>query len=222
MEADVVEVDAVLFDLDGTLVRSDAVVERCWRRWAAGVGLDPETFLDRVHGRIGRDVMAELLPGRPAAQDVADDEEMLRWECADTDGVAALPGARDLLASLDDARRAIVTACTAELASVRLAAAGLDRPRIMVTAEDVAVGKPAPDGYLAAARRLGVPPARCLVVEDAGAGVAAGRAAGMSVVGVGDRLGPHAAAPAHAWVASLQALTLDARPDGLRIALTAA
>ena len=76
---------------------------------------------------------------------------------------------------------AIATSCALPLARARLAAAGLAAPAVLVTADQVARGKPAPDPYLLAAERLGVDPADCLVLEDAPAGVAAGRAAGMTV-----------------------------------------
>jgi sugar-phosphatase len=101
-------------------------------------------------------------------------------ETTDTDGVVALPGAGDVL-SLPSGRVAIATSCAAPLARARLAAAGLPVPDVLVTADQVEHGKPAPDPYLLAAERLGVDPAACLVLEDAPAGIAAGRAAGMTV-----------------------------------------
>jgi sugar-phosphatase len=182
-----IEVQAMLFDLDGTLVDSDAVVERVWRRWSARVGVPVESFLHKVYGRPGKEVMAELLPGRPVERNAADNAEMLAWEVEEVEGVIALPGAAELLAALPEHRWAIVTACTTPLALARLAAAGLPVPRVLVTAEQLAAGKPSPEGYLKAAAALGAPPDRCVVVEDAPAGVAAAGAAGMPVIVIGER-----------------------------------
>ncbi|WP_158884873.1 HAD-IA family hydrolase [Amycolatopsis anabasis] len=180
-------VRAVLFDLDGTLVNSDAVVERVWRVWAARVGIDPASFLDRVHGRPGQEVMAEVLPDRPAEVNLAENAELLTLETAYADEVVALPGAGELLASLADWPWAVVTACTEPAARARLAAAGLPTPEVLVTADQLSAGKPEPEGYLTAATRLGIAPNQCLVVEDAPAGVRAGLAAGMPVLAVGTR-----------------------------------
>jgi sugar-phosphatase len=179
----------LLLDLDGTLVDSHAAVERSWRRWAAGVGVTPESFLHTVHGRPGHEVMAEVLPGRPVEANHADSRELLAWELRDTAGVRALPGASELLELLAGWPWAVVTACPETLAGARLAAAGLPRPEVLVTADQLTVGKPDPQGFLLAARRLSLEPAGCVVFEDAPAGVAAGLAAGMAVVGLGAVVG---------------------------------
>lgn len=102
---------ALLFDLDGTLVDSDAVVERCWRRWAAGAGVDAETLLRHIHGRQARDVIGELFPDRDPDRNRREGERMLAWEIADADGVVPVPGARELVASLDGIPWGIVTSC---------------------------------------------------------------------------------------------------------------
>jgi sugar-phosphatase len=180
--------EAVLFDLDGTLVNSDAVVERCWRRWAAGAGVDAEWLLTRVHGRQSREVIAELFPERGPARNLAEAEEMLAWEMADSDGVVPVPGAPELLAGLDGAPWGIVTSCPRPLAETRLRAARLPIPAVMITGDQVAVGKPDPEGYLEGAASLGKGPGGCVAFEDAEAGVRAALAAGMTVVGVGRRV----------------------------------
>jgi mannitol-1-/sugar-/sorbitol-6-phosphatase len=180
-------VDGLLFDLDGTLVDSDSVVERCWRRWAAGVGVDPDRLLPLVHGRQSHEVMAEFLPERPRELNLADHERMLAWEVEDTEGVVPIPGAPELLAALDGARWGIVTSCTRPVARARLAAGGLPTPAVLVTAEQVTSGKPHPDGFLQGAAALGVDASRCLAFEDAPAGIAAAGAAGMRVIAVGQR-----------------------------------
>ncbi|QWF78060.1 HAD family hydrolase [Amycolatopsis sp. CA-230715] len=206
-------VRALLLDLDGTLVDSHAVTRRSWQRWAEAVGVPLESFFHRTHGRPGHEVMAEVLPRRSAAENLADSQALLGYELNDTDGVRALPGAARLLASLDDMPWAIVTASTKPLARAKLAAARLPVPDVLVTAEQVDAGKPDPAGYLLAARRLGVDPMWCAVVEDASAGVRAAIAAGMPVLGVG---GP--VDPMPTWdLAGLD--DLEALPDGVLIRL---
>jgi sugar-phosphatase len=173
--------------MDGTLVNSDAVVERIWLRWAARHGLDPAAVLRVVHGRQGHLSMAILLPERPMEENLADNRRMLAEESADVDGVVAVPGAAELLGALAGAPHALVTSADDTLARVRMAAAGLPLPPLMVTAEHVTASKPDPEGFLTAASRLGMDPADCLVLEDSEAGIAAGLAAGMRVLGIGHR-----------------------------------
>ncbi|MFF8903954.1 HAD-IA family hydrolase [Streptomyces olivaceoviridis] len=178
---------ALLLDMDGTLVNSDAVVERIWRRWAERHGLDGDEVMKVVHGRQGHASMALLLPGRPVEQNLADNARMLAEETADTDGVIEIPGARAFLSSLEGLPHALVTSADVALSTARMNAAGLPLPAVRVTAESVGASKPDPEGFLKGAAELGVDPADCIVFEDSGAGIAAGRAAGMRVVGVGPR-----------------------------------
>ncbi|GGY62052.1 hydrolase [Streptomyces olivaceoviridis] len=178
---------ALLLDMDGTLVNSDAVVERIWRRWAERHGLDGDEVMKVVHGRQGHASMAVLLPGRPVEQNLADNARMLAEETADTDGVIEIPGARAFLSSLEGLPHALVTSADVALSTARMNAAGLPLPAVRVTAESVGASKPDPEGFLKGAAELGVDPADCIVFEDSGAGITAGRAAGMRVVGVGPR-----------------------------------
>ncbi|MEU6367147.1 HAD-IA family hydrolase [Streptomyces sp. NPDC046931] len=182
---------ALLLDMDGTLVNSDVVVERCWRRWAERHGLDGDEVMKVVHGRQGHASMAVLLPDRPMEQNHADNARMLAEETADMDGVVEIPGAAAFLASLAGLPHALVTSADVALSTARMAAAGLRLPDLRITAESVGASKPDPEGFLKAAAELGVAPADCVVFEDSGAGIAAGRAAGMRVVGVGPRAGAH-------------------------------
>jgi len=202
---------ALLLDMDGTLVNSDAVVERCWRRWAVRHGLDPESVLRVVHGRQGHATMAALLPDRPMAQNYAENAVMLAEETADTEGVVPVPGAPAFLSALANRPHALVTSASEELARTRMAAAGLALPPVMVTAERVSASKPDPEGFLKGAAELGFAPADCLVFEDAEVGIAAAKAAGMRVVGVGPRAAAHAPT---AHVATLEAVRVDAAPEG--------
>ncbi|MEV7283719.1 HAD-IA family hydrolase [Streptomyces sp. NPDC093252] len=180
---------ALLLDMDGTLVNSDAVVDRIWRRWADRQGLDGDEVMRVVHGRQGHASMAMLLPGRPVEQNLADNARMLAEETADLDGVVPVPGAADFMASLNGLPHALVTSADMALAGARMAAAGLAMPEIRVTAESVGASKPDPEGFLKGAAELGVAPGDCVVFEDSDAGIEAGRAAGMRVVGVGPRAG---------------------------------
>ncbi|MDG9713296.1 HAD family hydrolase [Streptomyces sp. DH10] len=182
----------LLLDMDGTLVNSDASVERVWRRWSEQHGLDGDEVMKVVHGRQGYASMALLLPGRPMEQNYADNARMLAEETADTEGVVPIPGAAEFLASLRGLPHALVTSADVPLSTARMAAAGLELPEVRVTAESVGASKPDPEGFLKGAAELGVAPADCVVFEDSGAGIAAGRSAGMTVVGVGPRAAFHA------------------------------
>ncbi|MFD8321276.1 HAD-IA family hydrolase [Kitasatospora purpeofusca] len=202
---------ALLLDMDGTLVDSDAVVERCWSRWAREHGLDPVEVLHTAHGRQGHATMAVLLPDRPAELNLADNERMLAAERADTEGVVPVPGAPAFLAALAGLPHALVTSADAPLARVRMAAAGLALPQVLITAESVGASKPDPEGFLKGAAALGFAPADCLAFEDSGAGIAAARAAGVPVVGIGPRAVAHHPS-AHA--ATLESVTVTPGPDG--------
>ncbi|GAA2276067.1 hydrolase [Streptomyces ruber] len=182
---------ALLLDMDGTLVNSDAAVERIWRRWAGRHGLDGDETMKIVHGRQGYASMALLLPDRPMEENHADNARLLAEEVADTDGVVEIPGAAAFLASLAGLPHALVTSANVPLSTVRMAAAGLSLPDVRITAESVGASKPHPEGFLKGAAELGVDPADCVVFEDSGAGIAAGRSAGMRVVGVGPRAAVH-------------------------------
>ncbi|MGW4447064.1 HAD-IA family hydrolase [Streptomyces sp. NPDC004682] len=182
---------ALLLDMDGTLVNSDAVVERIWRRWAAEHGLDGDATMKVVHGRQGHASMALLLPERPHEENLADNARMLAEETADMNGVIEVPGAAAFLAALQGLPHALVTSADVPLSTARMTAADLPLPDLRITAESVGASKPDPEGFLKAAAALGVDPSDCVVFEDSGAGIAAGRSAGMRVVGIGERAGQY-------------------------------
>lgn len=168
---------AVLFDCDGILVDSAAAVERAWRRWTESRGVDFAAIAGRLHGQRSTDLIAAIYPELDAA---AEGAEVDAAQVSDP-GVEPVPGAREALAALPPDRVAVVTSGTRALATARLRSVGVPVPAVLVTAEDVAAGKPDPAGYLLAAGRLGQPPGEALVVEDAPAGIAAGQSAGARV-----------------------------------------
>jgi mannitol-1-/sugar-/sorbitol-6-phosphatase len=169
----------VLFDLDGVLVDSTPAVARVWTIWAKKHGFDPDEVVRQAHGRPSIATIRELLPH---ADHDAENREVERGEIEDVDGVIPLPGALELLQALPQDRWAIATSCTRRLAEVRIRAAGLPVPKHMITSTDVKHGKPDPEPYVKAAKILGLAPADCIVMEDAPAGIRAGKAAGARVL----------------------------------------
>lgn len=171
---------AFLFDMDGTLTNSVAAAERVWSQWAEGKGLNVADFLPTIHGVRCIDTLRRLnLPGVDPEREA---DLLAQAEIDDVEGVVSIEGAARFLAALPAERWAVVTSAPRLLAERRILAAGLPLPQIMVSAEDVEQGKPAPDCFLLAARKLGVKPAECLVFEDAPAGIAAAEAAGAKVM----------------------------------------
>jgi sugar-phosphatase len=168
-----------LFDLDGTLIDSLASVDRHWRGWALRNDLDAERVLTVAHGHRSVDSIRLLAPAKDAVREAA---RIDAEQAADASGTRAMPYAAELLASLGPDDWAIVTSATRAIATARLRVAGLPVPATMVCGDDVANGKPAPDGYLEAARRLGAAPSSCVVVEDTPSGIDAGSRAGMATV----------------------------------------
>lgn len=180
--------DGVLFDMDGTLVDSDAAVERAWRGWAADNGLDRDEVLAYAQGVPAASTVRRFRPELSDEQARRHVVAQLDRERADLDDVAPAPGAHRALAAVRELglRWAVVTSADRALASARLGHCAI-RPPVLVTVDDVTRGKPDPQGYLIAADRLALEPSRCLVVEDSDAGVAAGRAAGARVASVRGR-----------------------------------
>ena len=174
-----VKCSGLLFDLDGVLVDSTPAVARVWTKWAIAHGLDPEETVRQAHGRPSIATVRDILPG---ADFEKENEVILRGEIEDTEGVIPLPGARELLSSLKENQWALVTSCARPLAEVRLKAAGLPQPRNVVTCDDVQNGKPDPEPYIKGAALLGISPAKCVVFEDAPAGIRAGKGAGALVI----------------------------------------
>lgn len=202
---------AFLFDMDGTVINSIPATERVWSAWARRHGLDVATFLPTMHGMRGIDTIRRLaLPGVDAGAEAL---EIERAEIDDVKGIVPIPGAARFLAALPAGRWGIVTSAPVALARRRLAAAGLPLPGVIVTAEDVTKGKPAPDGYRLGAARLGVEPADCLVFEDVPAGILAGEGAGASVVVI-TATHAHAIETGHPTLAGYEGVEAEVGADG--------
>jgi len=213
-------VDAVVFDCDGVLVDSLASVDRCWRRWSVELGLDPDAVLAIIHGQPTRDSVSTLLP----AEDVEAAIALIdRYELEDVDDVTAMPGATALLAAMPPGRWAVVTSASRELFTARFAASGLSEPAVVITADDVTRGKPHPEGYAGAMRRLRVAPGRAAIFEDSDGGIAAAIASGAGTV---IRVGTGEPGPGQAAVvADLRSVSwrdgLVLRPGGMSSKVTA-
>jgi mannitol-1-/sugar-/sorbitol-6-phosphatase len=212
-----VETKGILFDMDGVLISSIGSVVRCWRRWAEHYDVPNAEIYEVPHGMRAIEIVKELRPDIDPQEGLRVIEDM---EMEDVSGLTVLPGVRTLLAGLPLDRWAIVTSATHRLLIRRLEVAGLPIPQRIISADMVERGKPDPEPYRRGAELLGLPPAECLVVEDAPSGVGAGIAAGCRVLGV---LGTHSAEDLKAttWIVpSLEAVTIAAHDDGLELRFT--
>ena len=173
---------AVVFDMDGTLVDSTQVVELAWRRWVARHNIALEDVLSFSHGRPTIATLEHFLPGQDHSEEL---DELSRFEETQTEGILAVPGAAEILRTLQKQNHpwAIVTSAWRKLAEIRIIAAGLPLPKVIVPVDEIRNGKPDPEGFLRAAEKLGVAPEDCLVFEDTRPGIDAGLSAGMKVVG---------------------------------------
>jgi sugar-phosphatase len=206
--------EAVIFDLDGTLIDSTPAVIRAWDTWANEYGLPPMD-LRMHHGTPSASVVRAVLPEHLHEAGM---RRITEIEIADLHDVVVLPGAVEALASLANAKTAIATSCTVPLAEARIAASQLVLPSVLVTADDVTHGKPHPEPFLEAARQLGADPRRCLVVEDAPQGLEAARAAGCFTLAVVTTT-PRDALDADAIVTDLSKVRFEVDEDGVRVRL---
>lgn len=200
----------LLFDMDGTLVDSGVVVERIWRDFAGRHGLDAQAILAASPGRRSSDVIAQFAP--PGMDVAAETVQIVAREVEDDEGIVAVPGAARLLSTLPADRWALVTSAGVALATRRMRAAGLPLPTVLISADDVRRGKPDPEGYLAAAARLGRPAVEALAFEDTDAGLAAIRGAGARPVAVGpENTGRAQGLP---WIADFRGVEVEQGADG--------
>jgi sugar-phosphatase len=207
---------AILFDLDGVLVNSSAVVKRHWERWAIRHHVSFERVMEVAHGRTSAEIIRLVAPHLNAQR-----EGRLREaaEGADTDGLEVFASARELLRGLPAGSWAVVTSGDSRTATTRLRYGDFPPPPVLVTADDVRRGKPEPEAYLLAAQRLGVPSGQCMVVEDAPAGIEAAHAAGMRAIAVATTHRPQALGKADIIVRELANVMVKTEGDRLRVIL---
>jgi len=202
--------EAILFDLDGVLVDSTAVVVRTWRDWARDRGLDAERILEIAHGRPAAETVRLFAPHLDADSEA---RELERMEAENLDCVLEVDGARELLSALPADGWTVVTSGTRALASKRMEHVGLPLPERFVSADDVENGKPHPEAYLKGAEVLGVRPEACVVIEDAPSGVSSAKSAGMRVIAVATTHREEDLKEADAVAASLASIRAFPRPD---------
>lgn len=205
-----------LFDLDGTLVDSLPVVERSWCKWGDRFGIPHDEILGFIHGKQAITSIRHFMPGRSEEDIQAEFRFLEQIEATDIDGIVALPGALNLLNTLNEAGipRAIVTSGSIPVAHARHRAAGLPMPKVFVTAEQVKKGKPAPDAYLLGAELLGIPAQQCVVVEDAPAGLLSGLAAGCRTIAVNVPADAPRLDEADLVLTTLESLRIERQADG--------
>lgn len=180
------EFEGILFDLDGTLVDSSEVITRAWHAFAGKHKIDVNENFYAIQGKPAGEAIASLRPDASPSEIEQDTEWLEMVEANDTDGVVALPGAVELLNTLnrENIPWAIVTSGTVPVATARINTAGLPFPKILITPEQVSRGKPDPEPYVLGATKLGVDIKKCIVFEDAPAGTKSGVSAGAKVIGV--------------------------------------
>ncbi|HKD45973.1 MAG TPA: HAD-IA family hydrolase [Candidatus Angelobacter sp.] len=206
----------ILFDVDGVLVDSTRAVARVWRRWAEERGLDPAIVIHEAHGRRSIETVRALAPHLDAE---LENEHVESLEIADREGIVALPGAAELLRRLPADRFSLVTSATRALAVARLEHAGLRVPERLISADDVADGKPSPRPYLNGAALLGLRSRDCLVFEDTAAGIESARRAGMQVVALDTTYPARALAAADALAGTLADVQIEVREDEMTVSV---
>jgi mannitol-1-/sugar-/sorbitol-6-phosphatase len=205
---------AILFDLDGVLVDSTGSVDLHWRIWARERGIDEEKVVAIAHGVRAIEVIRIIAPHLDADAELRDLE---KEEANDHHKLAAMPGAIELVRSIPDNLWCVVTSGSRYLATERLRMVGVPIPKVMITADDVVNGKPYPEPYLKGAKALGFEPQRCLVIEDAPAGIRAAHAAGMKVIGFASTYKPEQLAEAETVIRNFAQLSVVPEGNSLRV-----
>ena len=201
---------AVIFDLDGVLIDSQAAIRQRWQRWAAHHDIPFEEVKAVYHGRPMAEVIDAVAPNLDLQEEIA---RMDRLAAPEDGALRAFAGAEALLDALPNDRWTIATSGRRSTATGRLQAAGLPMPDTLVTADDVAHGKPAPDPYRLAAERLDFPADQCVVFEDAPAGIESARRAGAAVLGIASHSPPEALRDATAVLDRLSDVQIEEGPD---------
>ena len=196
------------------LVDSAERVEKTWREWAARHRLDADLVIAAAHGRRTVETVALVAPGLNVDAEL---RALETSEATNSDGIYEISGARDLLQRLAPSRWAIVTSGIRAVAEFRIQHTALPSPAVMICAEDISRGKPDPEGYLAAAKGLGLSPADCVVIEDAPPGVDAAKAAGMQVIAIATTYPAERLIGADLVVARLADLSVESIGDEIQI-----
>ncbi|HEX4865517.1 MAG TPA: HAD-IA family hydrolase [Acidimicrobiales bacterium] len=171
----VTSVGALIFDLDGVLIHSVDVAKGAWEDWALRVGVDPDEILPSLHGTRPVDAVRRWAPHLDAEREV---QSLVASELNQIERCAPMPGAGQLLRQLPSRAWGVVTSSNRRLAEARLCRVVMPLPDVLICAEDVGLGKPSPEGYLAASRLLGQHPGSWVGVEDSPLGLRAIKAAG--------------------------------------------
>jgi sugar-phosphatase len=214
MQGRVLRCRAILFDLDGVLVDSAERVEKTWREWAARHRLDAEMVIAAAHGRRTVETVALVAPHLSVDDELRGLETS---EATNSDGIYEIAGAQDLLQSLPPNRWAIVTSGIRAVAEFRIRHTGLPAPAVIICAEEISRGKPDPEGYLAAAGRLGFSPTDCVVIEDAPPGIEAAKAAGMRAIAIATTYPANRLLGADMVVGRLSDLSVESAGDDIQI-----
>ena|SRR5581483_1959020 len=202
---------AILFDLDGVLCDSTQAVDREWREWGARKGVDGDAIMAISHGVRTVEVIRQVAPHLDAEAEAAAIEN---HEAHDQRGVVVMPGAVELVKAIPAGRWGVVTSGSRLLATNRLRHCGVPVPEVLVTSDDVVNGKPHPEPYLKGAALLGFGPEECLVIEDAPAGIASGKAGGMKVIGLASTYGSETLKGADAVVRALKQIQITFEREG--------
>lgn len=211
-----IKCDAILFDLDGVLIDSTVCITRHWREWAQKHSLNLVDIMQVAHGRRTVETMQLVAPHLSAEEEA---KHFAALEAIDTEGVVPIAGTASLLNSLPTDAWAIVTSGTKEVATIRLKNALLPVPGVLVTADDVTNGKPNPEPYLLAAKKMRLPPNKCVVIEDTPAGIQAAHSAGMQTIAVTTTYTHHNFESGQVIAEHLSQLKISESRDGSRLSI---
>ena len=209
---------ALLIDLDGTLLDTTHAVEASWQRAAEHLGISFTRFEPFMHGIPAGQVIDQIVPGLTRTERNWVVDRVLADQMRDDAIVRWMPGGRELVDDLKGVAWAVVTSSTRLLAESSMRKAGMPQPPFMVTADDVGIGKPHPAPFLRAAYLLHTRPAECVAIEDSPAGIASATQAGIPVIAVAGTYAHHRLASATMLVDRLPGVARD--PLTQRIVVT--
>jgi sugar-phosphatase len=199
-------------------VDSTECVERTWRNWAVQHRLNPESVIAAAHGRRAIETVQLVAPELSADAELA---ALAASEATTSEGVYEITGARELLELLPAESWGVVTSGIRAVAEFRLRYTRLPVPSVMICADEIARGKPDPEGYLSAAERLGYSGADCIVIEDTPAGIESAHRAGMRVIAIASTYGLQNLREADAVVERLADLSVTLDGDETEIDIPA-